>query len=376
MLDAQYQTRKSPEPSSLRPYSHSILSAVNTCPIWGVIRYGHRKQFESESRAMALEYGSAAHEVFAALYLWQVGYIQGLPEHMHHHAMRIFKSDVRFRDALKTKDDSPEPHDALVSLGFNILHTGTFYDDPWDNIRTVNNLEVGIIKYVENVLPSMENWPIWIADHTNPEAMIGIEAAFDIELERSLVKPPKSQRSKGESNGFRRDDVSRVRYIGQIDRLHDRKTKLILGENKTGSRLDTSWSLSFDMSHQLTGYMLAAYTITGRQCLESRLHGLKNKQTGHSDDFNPISPLHRDVEKFETFIDWAIHSADMYERYMDDWENAPRYTHSCNRYFRPCSQLPFCSDTREGRQEQFAQMVTADLSPSEQAVLDRIGLIE
>jgi hypothetical protein len=313
---------------------------------------------------MALEYGSAAHEVFAAIYLWQVGFIQGLPEHMHHHAVRIFGPD-RFTQSLKTKDTTPDAHDALVALGFNILHSGTFYDDPWDNIRTVNNLEVGIIKYVENVLPSMESWPIWISDVKNPEAIIGVECAFDMELVR--------EKEIGA-------DLEIVRYVGQLDRLHDKerrgKTNLILGENKTGSRLDTSWALSFDMSHQLTGYMLAAYTLTGRECLESRLHGLKNKQTGHSDDFAPISPLHRDVEKFETFIDWAIHSASVYERYHDDWENAPRYTHSCNRYFRPCAMIPFCTDSREGRIEQLREMVSADLSPSEQAVLDRIGLIE
>lgn len=196
MQNATYLARKSPEHSTLRPYSHSILSAINTCPIWGVIRYGHRKQHESDARAMALEYGAAAHEVFAAIYLWQVGFVQNLPEHMHHHAARIFGNRGRFTEALKTKDKEPDSHDALVSLGFNILHSGTFYDDPWDNIRTVNNLEVGIIKYVENVLPNMPNWPIWIADISDPTSMIGIECAFDIELERTLKKVPKSEKSK------------------------------------------------------------------------------------------------------------------------------------------------------------------------------------
>ncbi|MCI0557503.1 MAG: hypothetical protein MN733_03330 [Nitrososphaera sp.] len=347
-----------------------------------MIRYGHRKQYPSDARAMALEYGAAAHEVFAAIYLWQVGFIQNLPEHMHYHATRIFKSPTRFAEALKTKDASPDQRDHLISLGFNILHSGSFFDDPWDTIRTVNNLEVGIIKYVDNVLPSMPDWPIWIADLQNPEAIIGVECSFDIELERTInLINTKPHRDTSVSRGYLRgDETEVVRYIGQLDRLHDKPRKdtnvLILGENKTGSRLGDSWRLSFDMSHQATGYMLAAYTLTGRECVESRVHGLKNKQTGHSDDFSPISPLFRTQETFETFIDWAIYSKNVLERYKDDWENAPRFAHSCDRYFRPCSLIPFCCDTPEGRIEQFNEMVQADMSPSERAVMDKIGLIE
>lgn len=360
MKNATYQTRISPENSELKPFSHSILSAVNTCPMWGVIRYGHRKQYPSSTRAMALEFGSAAHDVFAAIYLYQVGYIQGHPKHMLHHARRIFGDNDRFERALHTKDNDPDARDHLVSLGFNILRSGEFYNDPSDNMRTMENLELGIIKYIDNVLLEMEALPIFIMDKEDETKPIGIELPFDIELERY------------DTVGL----TKTMRYIGQIDRLLEIDNSLLrLGENKTGSRLDSSWALSFDMSHQITGYNLAVETILNRECRQVSVHGLKNKQTGHSDDFSPISPIDRDVEKYETFIDWALFSKDIYDTYMEDWESAPRFTHSCNRYFRPCSLLSFCTDTIEGRKDQFMEMIQAPLSPSEEAVLNKTGLL-
>lgn len=350
-----YLTRVSPPNSKLTPYSYSILDAVTTCPMWGVIRYGHRKHYANNARAMALEFGSAAHEVFAAIYLYQLGFIQQLPKHMEFHANRIFKSNDRFERALFTKDPNLDHRDRLISLGYNILHSSDFYNDPMDTIRTIENLEIGIIKYVDNIYPSMDRWPIWVADRDAPGRPIGIEIAFDIELERN-----------GEV----------CRYVGQIDRLHDRKGIIVLGENKTGARLDSTWAGSFDMSHQITGYCLAVYTSLNLSCTTVRLHGLKNKQTGHSDDFNPIDPKDRNIEMFETFIDWALHSKSIYDKHMVDWESSPRYTHSCSRYFRPCSMLTFCTDDKEGRKQQFEEMVKGDLSPSEQAVLDKIGMLD
>jgi len=319
---------------------------------------------------MALEYGSAAHEVFAAIYLWQVGYIQNLPDHMFFHANRIYRDPDRFRKALKTTDAAPDDRDRLISLGYNILHSGDFYDDPYDNIRTIANLELGIVHYVEHVLNDLKRWPIYIADLKDPEKPIGIEYSIDYLLCRTLTK----------SSGEPETDI--MRYIGQVDRFHeierDGKKKIVLGENKTGSRLGESWSMAFDMSHQLTGYILGLSTMLGQIVSESRVHGLKSKQTGHADDFNPISPAPRNTEMFEKFIDWAFHSRDIYERFstLETFEDSPTYTHSCNRYFRPCSLLSFCCDTVEGRREQLSQMVTAELSPSEQAVMDKISSLE
>jgi len=51
----------------------------------------------------------------------------------------------------------------------------------------------------------------------------------------------------------------------------------------------------------------------------------------------------------------------------DQWNNpydTPRYTHSCNRYFRPCSFIPFCDTTREDQETLVREiMVTEEWSP-------------
>jgi hypothetical protein len=39
------------------------------------------------------------------------------------------------------------------------------------------------------------------------------------------------------------------------------------------------------------------------------------------------------------------------------------FTHSCNRYFRPCSLIPFCASDREEQERIIAEMVTDEWSP-------------
>ena len=58
--------------NSLQAFDFTKLSAVNTCPTWGIVRYGYHKVFSTTSRAMALEAGSACHEVFASARLFDL----------------------------------------------------------------------------------------------------------------------------------------------------------------------------------------------------------------------------------------------------------------------------------------------------------------
>ena len=54
------------EHDGIPAYDNTRLVAINTCPVWGAVRYGLGLAMPSRSRAMALEAGSACHEVFAA----------------------------------------------------------------------------------------------------------------------------------------------------------------------------------------------------------------------------------------------------------------------------------------------------------------------
>ena len=345
------------EERSLKPYSYSILTAANNCPMWGVVRYGHRKVYTATARSMALEAGSALHEVFAAVRLWQLYRKQGLTNHAFTRGEHLFGVDRWYKawnDAsIGTSDDFDDHRSELMQLCFNILHSGDFYDNPEDSNRTTTNLETSTIRYVDEQLSIMDSWPVYVADEQDPMGFVGVEVPFDIALEYS--------------------DGRVFRFVGTIDGVHVRaKTGEIYPfENKSAIRLDEGWRLAFSTSHQQTGYCFVLRFLLQLvdPVLKFRVIGLKTKQTGHVDDYVFFEEL-RNEEHFSTWADWVHYTiTEVYERYHDDWENAPRFTHSCNRYFRPCAMILFCSDNAEGRKEQFNNMVEGPLSPSEESAL-------
>lgn len=331
----------------LEPFSHSKLTAVDQCPTWGIIRYGHAKQYETSARALALEAGAQMHEVYAAVRLWQLEHIQKQPRLSQGRAHEIFGIH-RWGAARSNQLDDREN---LLELAFNILHSGPYYDDPGDNIRTISNMETATIKYVDEQLEIMEYWPIYFTK----AGFIGVEQAVDCTLFYS--------------NGIK------IRYIGTIDgvmlKIFEKPPPLVLGENKTMSRLDDAWRMSFELSHQVTGYCVLGTTLLGLPVFKTKVFGLKIKQTGHHEDYVPFEPQDRTEEMIQVWARWVyqIVTQDYYP-YFDNWELASRRTHSCNRFYRPCAMIPFCADTPEGRREQYQQMVDAEPSPSEKAVAD------
>ena len=60
---------------------------------------------------------------------------------------------------------------------------------------------------------------------------------------------------------------------------------------------------------------------------------------------------------YEKWAEWFIHTVEIIEKYRDEVEKAPMYTHSCNRYFSACSFLPFCaSETEEEKIDMIEEM--------------------
>ena len=297
------------------------------------------------------------HQVFAAARVWQLEHIDRLPNHAKVTAHRIFGVE-RWRKILASCESHKfknleDGRDNLLQLCYETLQTSGFKDSPTDETRTLANMELASIVYVDEQIYKMENWPIYVANKKDPKSLVGIEQHFDVVLEY--------------------DDALCIRYIGTIDGLvlnRNRGDRLTLDENKTANRIGDGWQLSFDMSNQITGYCGASTTVFGFPVFHSRVTGLKIKPTNRGEDCVPIEPVSRNAESIRLWGGWVRHTVQEYERYVGDYENAPRYTHSCMRYFRPCALLSFCADTPEGRSEQFDQMVPADLSPSERAVQD------
>lgn len=315
--------------------------------MWGVVH--SQKTYSTSARAMALEAGEVMHQVFAAIRIWQLDKHQRLHRHAENVAARIFGRS-RWNAALAEVDASLEERDQILQLCFAILHGAGFYDDPSDNVRTLSNMELATITYVDEQLPKMDNWPIWVADKKDPKCFVGIEQVFDVILTY--------------------EDEREIRFIGTVDGLVVdvyRGERLTLDENKTASRLDDGWINSFELSHQVTGYIAATSAVLKLPVWHSRVTGLKIKPTNKGED-KYVKIVSRNASHVHVWSEWVRHTVDLYETYRDRFEDAPRYTHSCNRYFRPCSLIPFCADTADGRMEQWAEMVTPQGSPSERAI--------
>jgi hypothetical protein len=338
----------------LKAYSNSRLESVNQCPMWGVI--SSQRRYDSSARSMALEAGEVMHQVFATTRVWQLYNVDSKRQHAMYTGERIF-GYKRWHDCLdQVKGLNPKKQDErehLLELNFAILASSGFVDNPDDQVRTLENMQLATICYVDECLPKMENWAIYVEDDKDPRSFVGIEQVFDVVITF--------------------EDGKEIRYIGTVDGLvHHIKFNgaPVMDENKTAARLDAGWRAKWELSHQISGYCFAASVIFGFPIVRSRVTGVKIKPTHRGEDVYVVEPLVRDEETFEAWAAWFRHTVDMYEQYVGDFERAPRYTHSCNRYFRPCALIPFCCDSKEGRQIQFQEMIPADKSPSERAVME------
>jgi hypothetical protein len=189
---------------------------------------------------------------------------------------------------------------------------------------------------------------VWIRDADDPKSDIGIELPFDIVL------------------SFLLDDgtLQEFRFIGKADGLHVRDSVLYLHENKTASRLDEAWRQSFLLSSQVTGYTLALSLWAGESISHAEIFGMsvplpKNYDFGGLVRESVIRYNHH----IERWFAWFFHTVQIDQLYKDNPYDAPKYTHSCNRYFRPCSMIPFCDADDEEQRKIVKEMYHDHWSP-------------
>lgn len=323
-------------------YSHSIVEAIQTCPKWGLIRYKERKYYKSNYRALALEAGSAMHEVFSALRLWQLYRLQDKPDHFKYHAARLYGAD-RAEACFFKKGNH---RDEALSFCFEILNSGEFYDDPTDGIRTMANMEETTIRYVDEQMAVIDKNKIWIQDDNDPTALVGIELAFDMVVDET------------------------IRFIGTVDGIvyNETSNSIRNEENKTASRLDEAWRESFRVKFQPTGYLLPASLLTGQLLNSSKIIGIKIKQTRSHEDYRSFVE-HRKEHNIRKFFESLYYTHALAEQFKTNALEAPMFTHSCNRYFRPCGFIDLCSAEEEDEQEIYNLMEQTPLSPSEKAII-------
>lgn len=344
------------EDQHLPAYDHSRLSAVNTCPTWGILRYGHHKRMPGSGRSMALEAGSAAHEAFAAVRWYQLSRYQANDARLRastaKQGLRLFGAE-RLDRMMNVLSESATHRTNVINFAIEALESGEFYDDIGEHRRTISNISESIIAYIDAY--DMERYPIWIRDVQDPDTDVGIEIPFDIVVD--IVYDIGG-------GGFGETKTLQCRFIGKMDGLHWNKDELIIIEEKTGARLDDNWLSQWVLSHQITGYCLAAATFTGQPCSHALVSGMripigKIPAEGIRREYVPRSPL-----MFEKWANWFVTSIEMDQMWHDDIPSAPMYTHSCNRYFNTCSFLPFCAaDSREEKEHILEEMEIDEWSP-------------
>ncbi len=337
-------------------FDFTKLSAINTCPTWGIIRYGHHKTFASNYRAMALEAGEACHQVFAAVRLADL-ILYGQPFFPNHdvrslslnRACELFgrsRGTTLLRD-VESKDD--DERTTIIRAALSILETSGFYDDPSDKRRTIDKLSEAVIAYIDRY-EFGQSMPVIRTLH-NGNVFVGVENAFEIVGEYEVP-----------------EYTCLIRLTGKIDGVHMFKNDpddLYIEENKTASRLGDAWEQSFEMSHQVTGYIMAARTLFEAPDIErAKIRGLAIPQPRIHDGAGVIAiTVFRRPHAFQEWADWIIHTCELYAQYYQSPLNAPKYTHSCNRYFRPCSFIPLCTASPDERGDFYEDMVTEEWSP-------------
>jgi len=339
---------------SLPWIDYSTMSAVNTCPRWGIINSWHGKKLPSgNASVLPLEAGRATHYVFAACRFFD------LLEHtaptdkgdkINTYAAKLFNNAEypdRWSQALYYFDSTEDAETRCMQMCLNLLETSGYHDDPSDNRRTQANLESAAIGYVQRY-PLGRFIPICNDDATQ----IGIEVPFDVTLHDHSNEPL-------------------VRFIGRVDAvcldtLRPSDTTPEVHENKTGSRIDTVWSNSFDTSNQVTGYCVAMSVILGIPIRNVIMWGVQipvPKSSSYSDGIMRY-PTTRNENSFYEWQTWVRHTLGVILLYEDNPTDAPMYTHSCNRYFRSCAFIPLCCEGAEQRKHIFDnEMVTQRWSP-------------
>jgi hypothetical protein len=348
-----------PDDMHLETYDHTKLSAVNTCPTWGILRYQMHKRMPGDGRAMALEAGSAMHECFSFIRLVTLmNQFDDRPTFQNtlwqHHGGRLFGGERLAQISEEIKDAS-DIVDVAKRGSIAVLDTSGFYDDPRDKRRTLSNLEECIYAYVNRW-----RWEqhVWMRDPDDATSDIGIEIPFDVVVE-----------IEGETKHV-------FRLTGRIDGIHHNASgELMIVDNKTASRLNDAWAQSFLLSHQITGYCVAASVFTGHLVHKAEVIGLAIPLP-KTYDFGGYmrETVNRRDYHYVQWAKWLEHTVGLTQEYANNPIDAPKFTHSCNRYFRPCSFIAFCDNNEEEQHVILSEMQDDEWSPLSKPVLDGVGI--
>lgn len=337
-----------PKDQHLPMFDNTKLYNINTCPRWGLIRYELHKTRPAAKRSLALEAGSASHEFYAALRAYQlvfqdkafdsfedqVGLVNMLfgpekQEKMFTHISELHQYGER--------DWKTEALNFCMQAFIN----ADFFDDPDDKYRTSSNIQEALIGYFDRWWLTGKTQPVYVED-----TFVGIELPLDVVIDFGH---------------------SKLRFVGRCDGLHTNKNgDLVLHENKTGGKIDSTWELCMETTHQITGYVAALSAIIGKPIHNARALGMQIPRPRTSEGIS-IVDIERNQNHIKEWLQWMEHTLSIWEKYKDDPADAPMYTHSCNRFFRPCPLIDVCSHTTADERREILEneFITEEWSPLE-----------
>jgi hypothetical protein len=313
-------------------------------------------------RALALEAGHALHEVFAWIRL--ATYLTQLEEHGKpkdfvdaayvYHGLRLFGED-RLRHLTEQITAAEDVPDMCKRGAIALLDTSGYYDDPRDKRRTLSNMEEAAYAYINRW---RYDHPIWARNDHDPTCDVGIEIPFEL---RATI------------TGM---DMFQFRFVGRIDGIHyDGVKRLTVHDNKTASRLSDAWTQAQVTSHQFSGYCVGATHFTQQVVSRATVLGLALPQPRtYEYGGYAAESMNRENYHLQRWVDWLVHTLRVAQLYHHDPIAAPKYTHSCNRYFRPCMLIPFCYGDDNEQSRILGELEYNQWSPlSEKGVLEGVG---
>lgn len=327
-------------------YDYTKLTAMNTCPTWGTLRYGLHKTeipLDQGGRNLAIECGSACHDFFAALRWWHLLEQHGTldVEDIWHEMTKHFGKE-RVESMCSVPQDSDRVNNAQL-FALDALHSSGYYDDPSDRRRTMSNMESSCLVYADNYFK--RDMPVFVKGD-----LIGIEIPFVLEVsvhdEILEDMPP-----------------LRAYYCGRIDGVHKYGPDIIVAENKTASRISDVWRMAFAVNHQITGYTIAASVLFGENITSAAVMGVQVPLPKSMYDGLAFEFVTRSESDRIRWCEWFFHSVASYEAYVARPTHAPRYPHSCNRYFSACQFIPYCTLPRDEQQRAIEGMHVNEWSP-------------
>lgn len=336
-----------PEDTATLPhFDNTKATAIHTCPTWGIVRY-HKHKAMSAPRNLALEAGTAMHDVFAWVrvmtYVWHTE-VEHRAERLHAQMIRLFTAERWER--LQTMFSVPiECMDEMEWQGITkngaiyILATSGFYDDPRDKRRTVSNLEVCAFAYIDR----------WDFDRRVAYAgsFVGIEIPFAL----TAINPAGDRKFV---------------FTGRLDGIHvsKRTGQIIVEDNKTASRLGEHWANSFIMSPQVIGYTVAARVLLGNyEINRARILGLTIPFPRNEADGFVAEDLRYEQHHYNEWERWLNNAVQIARAWEDHPTEAPKHFHACYRYFNTCSFLSMCHSSPEERKAMYEHLVDDEWTP-------------